>query len=99
MRKEGQRFELEIQAAERVELGEEHHWTALIEGDEDYQWRTQKTKHESQRQSSTEGKFHGDTLLASVPRSQKQPLHFSRIGRKCEAVKVALCAWPTCGFP
>ena len=68
---ERQRFELEFEAAERVELGEEHHWTALIQGDEDFQWRTQNTKHESKRQSSTEGEFHGDTFCWRVYRGPR----------------------------
>ena len=40
---EGHRVELEFEATERFQLGEERCWTALMEGTEDFQWRKKKT--------------------------------------------------------
>ena len=38
MKDEGHRVQLEFEAIKRVGLGEEHSWTPLIEGSDDFQW-------------------------------------------------------------
>ena len=43
-------MELEFEAVKRVKLGDEHRWTALVEGDEGFQWRKQNKKKELSRE-------------------------------------------------
>ena len=41
---EGHRVEIESEAVKREKSGEKHWWTALIEGDDVFQWRKQNKK-------------------------------------------------------
>ena len=55
----------------RVKLGEEHRWTALVEGDDGFQWRKKNKKKElgrdeSKRKRSMEDGSSVDTLGSPV---------------------------------